>query len=159
MNSAKDSARRSPIVSDDRVKETLQRMLHLCVHVERRMTVGQIAEQAGLSNNCVSAYLSVRPEAQRQASLGNALSIAVVLGEKAVNQVLALIGYGGATPLEESDAADPLECAVHAMQALGEFCQCTAGHSIEHTKVERAAHAADTIIAEILPFSSAGHAA
>lgn len=151
------SARRSALVSDDRVKETIRLLLHVAVHVERRFTVDQIAELAGLSYNTVSAYLSSRTEAQRQASLGNALSIAVVLGRSAVNQLLALIGYGGAAPLDELDEDCALTSAVAASQGVATFLALAVGGVEPHERAGATA-AVDLVITELTPFSSAGRA-
>lgn len=154
----KASVRRTPIVGDDRAKDVLQRLLHVAVHVEKRFTVDQLAEAAGLSTPAVSSYLSRREDAQRQASLGSALSIAVVLGERAVNQILALIGYGGAEPLDEASADCPLQSGIASMQQLSVFLTAAADGRIDHVEEEGATRAADIIIAELLPFSSTGRA-
>lgn len=152
------SVPRSPLVSDDRAKETMQRLLHVAVHVDRRFTVDQIAEAAGLTTSAVSSYLSSRPEAQRQASFGAAMSIALVLGERAVNQMLALIGYGGAAPLDELQEDCPLGSAVVAAQGVASFLAMAADGRIDHNEAPGARAAVDMVIAELTPWSSSARA-
>ena len=157
--SAPVSARTQPLVSDDRVKQTMQRLLYAAVHVEKRFSAVQIAQEAGVSYNTVSSYMTLREDAQRQPSLGAALSIAVVLGERGVNTILALIGYGGATPLDEVDAPRPSVAVADALSRLAVLASASAENGrIDPSHEGMCRDAADIIITDILPFSSAGRA-
>jgi len=82
-----------------------------------------------------------------------------VLGRRAVNTLLALIGYGGATPLDEADTRNPLMALSNGMQHWATFARCAADGRIDHTEEQDTTAAADGIIAEMIPFSSAGGAA
>lgn len=159
MKSANQSAADCPIVSRDRVINTMRTLLRTKIVVERKVTAEQVALHSGVSLRAIRSYMANDAAEAREPSLSAVLSIIVVLGKPAVNGVLADIGYGNASPLDECAEHQPLASAVHAMQALGRFMECAVDNRIDHTEEPVATEAADTIIAEILPFSSAGHAA
>lgn len=158
MTQRSNSVRTSQIVADDRVKDAVQRLLYSAVHVEKRFTAGQIATESGVSKGSIDAYLSIRPEAQRQPSLAAALSIAVVLGERAVNSILALIGYGGAHPLDEPHKPNLATITAHLISGVSVIANAAADLQIDHHEEEPVREAADMIIAEVLPFSSSARA-
>lgn len=91
--------------------------------------------------------------------LSVALSIGVVLGKPAINAVLSLIGYGGACPLDEGDERKPRQMVIKASQCMATLIRCAADDIIDHTEERDTTEAADTLIAELIPFSSAGKAA
>lgn len=152
------SAEETAIVSRNRVIETLRTELRTATVVERRLTAEQIAQQSGVSIRTVRSYMANDAGEVREASLSAALSIAVVLGGRSINALLALIGYGGAAPLDEMAEDCPLDSAVAATQALSTFLAMAADRRIDHTERTDARHAVDMVIAELTPWSSAGQA-
>lgn len=152
----KKSVQDTPIVSHDRTTETIRTQLHLAVVVERRFTVQQIAENSGVGKDAVASYM--RNDGPKEPSLSRALSIAVVLGPRAVNSIMSIIGYG-AHLLDEPPGLN-VNCIV--AEGLRQFTTIAAAASdgrIDHTEAPACQEAADMLIATVLPLSSAGRAA
>src|ERR1700741_2671349 len=95
-SSASDAA----IVSPDRVRNVLQAVLRAAQ--ADGWTDPQLERLSGVSGRAIKSY---RVEG-KEPSLSNALSLAVVLGPRAMNSILAIIGYS-ATPLDEADEINP----------------------------------------------------
>lgn len=144
------------LVSSNRVTETIGTLLHVAVNVERRFTAEQIATASGVSKHTIRGYM--RNEDRREPSLGNALSIAVVLGQGAINQIMALIGYV-ARPLEDEDAACPMVLTAGAMARLSIIAAAAADGRIDHMEAPGVRRATDELIQIVTPLSSAGDAA
>ncbi|NIJ24813.1 helix-turn-helix domain-containing protein [Sphingomonas japonica] len=126
--------------------------------VQRHFTVEQVAATSGVPVRTVRSYMANDETEVREPTLSNALSIACVLGPVAVNGVLALIGYGGAKPLDEPDAIQPMQIVATGMQHFAVIAEAAADNRIDHTEEQRTTEAADGIIATFLPLSSAGRA-
>lgn len=94
----------------------------------------------------------------KEPSLSNALSVGVVIGPRALNPILALIGYA-ARPLEDADAVQPMQIAADAMKHLSVIASAAADGRIDHIEEPACRDAADQIIATVLPLASAGRAA
>lgn len=95
----------------------------------------------------------------KEPCLTNALSIGCVLGKTAVNAVLALIGYGGAGPLDEEDEHHPGVVVATVAKHFATIASAAADGRFDHIERPDCKEAADGIIAELLPLSSAGGAA
>lgn len=95
----------------------------------------------------------------KEPSLSGALSIAVVLGPEAVNAALALIGYGGAKPLDEGTSSQPSQIVSTVIDGLNVIARAAADNHFDHLETPDVAKAADSIIATLIPVSSAGEAA
>jgi hypothetical protein len=143
-----------PIVSRDRVIDVLRRELRITSVVERRLTVEQVAEASGLKLGTVRSYM--RNEDPREPCLSAALSVAVVLGPRAVAAIMALIGYA-ASPLDGADDIKPMQLVADMMQPLATIAAAAADGRIDHTEKPGCTKAADLIIATVLPLSSHGH--
>lgn len=91
----------------------------------------------------------------KQPSLGAALSIAAVLGEWAVNRLLAVIAYQG-QPLEAADALKPNAIVADVAKDLSVLAIAAADGRFDHTEMPSVTDAADHIIATVLPLSRAG---
>lgn len=155
----KTSAQSVGIVSDGRVRDVLRDELHLAISVKRRLTRDEIAEASEVNIHTIDAIISRSPAKHRTVGMGTALSLAVVLGPRAVNRLMALIGYGGASPLDEAAGPD-----VHAIVATGIECvsviaKAAADGRIDHIEAPDCTEAADMIIATFTPLSSAADAA
>ncbi len=140
------------VVSPDRVRNTVVAMIGAAR--ASGWTIESIASASGVKRDTIKGWLADGKEP----SLSKALSVAVVLGERAVNTVLAIIGYGGATPLDEPDTPD-----LHQLVAagLGDFhviAAAAADGRIDHTEEAPVQEAADHLIASLLPLSSARRA-
>lgn len=94
----------------------------------------------------------------KEPSLSNALSLAVVIGPKALNPILALIGYV-ARPLDEADALNPNQIVASLLPHVSTIATAAADGRIDHTERRDCQQAADLIIEAVMPLSSAGDAA
>lgn len=153
------AAQQTSLVSRDRVIDVVRPVLRNATIVAKRFTVEQIAEMSGVPLRTVRSYMANDPAEVREPTLSNALSIACVLGPIAVNGVLALIGYGGAAPLEEGDDRQPIQMLIRGAEGWATITRCAADNRIDHVEEPDMTAAADMLIAELIPYSSAGRAA
>jgi hypothetical protein len=151
------SAEQSPIVSRNRVIETVRRELHIAVNIERRFTVEQISIASGVPVRTIRTYMANDEGEAREPCLSNALSIVCVLGARAVNSMLALIGYSGSA-LDEPEALQPMKLVADAISHLSVIGNAAADNRIDHHEEPETTRAADMLIATVLPLSSAGKA-
>lgn len=145
------SASDASIVSRDRVCQIVQGILRGAQTV---WTDESLSAACGVSARAIKAY---RVEG-KEPSLSNAMSIAVVLGPNALNAILAAIGYV-ARPLEDADAISPSKIVADGLAAFSVIATAAADNHIDHIEAPLCRDAADTIIATVLPLSSAGRAA
>ena len=150
------SVQTEPLVSDARVRVTLAREIRAAVVVERRLTRAELASASRVNIHTIDAITSSDAAKHRRICMGEALSLAAVLGERTVNAVLALIGYGGAAALEGEDAFNAAEAAANAMAHLAVIARAAVDRRIDHIERPACQEAADLLIAEVLPLSSAG---
>lgn len=144
-----NAADESGCVSPDRVRNVIQGLLRSA------QAMGVSDQQLeGVSGVKARAIKSYRVEG-REPSLSAALSLAVALGEPAVNAVLSIIGYG-ARALGDADEKQPMQIAADAMAQLAVIASAAADGRIDHTERPAVTEAADAIIATILPLASAG---
>lgn len=155
---ASNSASNVSLVSPDCVIDVMRRVLRQEVKVSRRFTLEQISAESGVHVRLLRCWMSDDEDANREPKLSAALSVAVVLGRRAVNAVMATIGYA-AVPLEEEQAAGPALVAAEMMGEVAKFARYAADNRIDHTEEEPATAAADNVIDLALPFSSRGRAA
>lgn len=94
----------------------------------------------------------------KEPSLSNALSLAVVIGPKALNPILALVGYV-AKPLDEADGINPHLIVASLLPHVSTIASAAADGRIDHLEQPGCRDAADQIIATVMPLSSAGDAA
>lgn len=158
MMASNPSATESQIASRNRVTDALRRELHIAVHVERRLSVPQISEGSGVPVRAIRSYMASDPGELREPSVSAALSIACVMGRRTVNALLAEIGYGGATPLEEPDEMQPMQIVANAFDHFNVIVRAASDNRIDHTEEWATTEAADMLIATVLPLSSAGKA-
>ncbi|QHL91246.1 hypothetical protein GVO57_11025 [Sphingomonas changnyeongensis] len=134
--------------------ETVRALLQTAILIERKFTAEQVAHLSGLKLRAIRSYMANDPAEIRETPLSSALSIAVVLGGKAVNSILALIGYGGATPLDEPDEISPGVIVAQLIEHTAPIAQAAADGRIDHVERPITRAAADKIIAAVLPLSS-----
>lgn len=158
MTKRQESAEQSPIVSRDRVIDTVRRELHTVVNVERRLTVAQISEASGVPVRVIRTYMANDSTEAREPCASNLLSIAVVLGSRCVAVVLALIGYGGAEPLDEPDALEPMVLTAEMMTNIAVIANAAKNGKIKHSDERAVKRAADEIVQDALVLSSIGDA-
>ncbi|WP_188656409.1 hypothetical protein [Stakelama pacifica] len=149
----------APIVSRDRVIDTVRPLLRTAIVIERRFTVEDLHRLSGVSVRTIRSYMANDPGEVREPSLSAALSLAVVIGPHAVNAVLAIIGYGNASPMDEPDEREPIRLLINGMAHWAILTRCAADGIIDHTEEADTTKAADGLIAELLPYSSTGKAA
>lgn len=151
MPQVTDAADDIGLVGPDRVRTVLQGALRAA---QAAGWTDEALEQAsGIKKRRIKSY---RVDG-KEPSLSATLSLALVLGPRALNPLLALIGYV-ARPLDEEVADCPLDSGVTAMGALHTFMRAASDKRIDHVEAPGATEAADLIIAEMLPFSSVGQA-
>jgi hypothetical protein len=155
-----ESAEREPVVGRDRVVDTIRTQLHITVNVEKRMTVEQLSRASGVTVRAIRTYMANEPGEYREAPTSAMLSIAVVLGSRFVNQVLSLIGYCGAEPLDEPDVVEPMVIVAEMMGDIAVIAQAAARGKthITHCDMPAVRKAADEIVADALKLSSIAEA-
>lgn len=158
MSGRDESVQSAPTVSDDRVRDTLRRELDRAINVEHNWTRQQLAVESGVNIYTIDAIMSRDVAKHRRVCMADAWSLAQALGKRAVNSLLALIGYGGATRLDDPNELRPMELAAQALASLSIIATAAADGRIDHTEKPRCQEAADAIIATVLPLSSAGRA-
>lgn len=156
MTYCANSAQSSAVASDERIRNALRKEYQRAVNIDRSTTRAQLAADSGVCVHTIDGIMSQDKAKNRRVRAEDALSIAWALGERAVNSLLAVIAYKGAVPLDAEDSDCPLDSAVASMSALSVFMSAAADRRIDHTEERQATEAADLIIAELTPFSSAG---
>jgi hypothetical protein len=131
---------------------------------ERVQAVLRAAQGAGWTDDALASLSGVPARTiksyrveDKEPSLSNALSLAVVIGPKALNSVLALIGYH-AKPLEDADAINPALIVATLLPHVTTIAKAGADGRIDHLEQPECTEAADHIIATVMPLSSAGQA-
>jgi transcriptional regulator with XRE-family HTH domain len=147
------SVQDSPIVSHDRVVDAIRDQLHTAIVVQRRFTVQQLHERSGVGKAAIESYM--RNDGAKEPSLSRALSLASVIGPRAVQAIVGVIGYS-ASRNDDPNALQPMQIVADAIGHLGVISQAAADGRIDHTEEPRTTEAADMLIATVLPLSSAG---
>lgn len=145
------SVSESPIVSPDRVRNVVQSVLR-AAKIEG-WTDPELERLSGVNARTIKSY---RVEG-KEPSLHNALSLAVVLGPRALNSLLAIIGYS-ASPLDEADEVNPAMIVAAVLPHLTVIAEASKDGRIDHREAPGCQLAADGIIAAVMPLSSAGGA-
>lgn len=152
-----DSAQSSAIVSDERVRNALRLQIATAYNVTRTTTRAELAQASGVNVHTIDQIMSDDRAKHRRICFGDAMSIAFVLGPRAVNALLGLIGWVG-RPQDEANALNPMTIAAESMQHLAIIAAAAADGRIDHTEELPTQRAADALIATVLPLSSAGNA-
>lgn len=146
------SVSEASIVTPDRVRFVVQAALRAAQ--ADGWTDPQLEQLSGV---CARTIKSYRVEG-KEPSLSNALSLAVVIGPKALNPVLALIGYV-AQPLDEADSFNAHRAIATGLEHFSTIAAAAADGRIDHLEAPKCREAADMIIATVMPLSSAADAA
>lgn len=156
MTHPSNSVREEPIVSDATVRETLRRQIDRAVNVPPRpFSRASLAQESGVNIHTIDAILTRDPAKHRRVALADALSIAQVLGERAVNAILADIGFI-ARSLDEPEGPDLRTLTADALKHMSIIASAAADGKIDHVEEPATTEAADMLIATVLPLSSAG---
>lgn len=139
------------LVSRDSVRIAVQAALR-AAQVEG-WTDGKLEQLSGVPARTIQSY---RIDG-KEPSLSNALSLAVVLGPRALNALLALIGYV-ARPLDEADELNVNALVATGLTHFSTIATAAADGRIDHIEAPICREAADNIIATVMPLSSAGQA-
>lgn len=153
MSSCSNSAQNGAIVSDERMRNVLREQIKLSLHIDRTETRQTLSDKSGVNIYQIDAILSRDPAKHRPLHANEALSIAFVLGDRAVQALMALIGYA-ATSLDDAEAHGPAMVAVELMENVARFARCAADNIIDHTEKPTTTEAADNVINLALPYSS-----
>ena len=138
------------IVGHESVRERVQGILRAA---QPAWTDDALSAASGVPARTIKSY---RVEG-KEPSLSNALSLACVIGPRALNPILALIGYV-ARPLDEADSLCVNTLVANGLQAFSTIATAAADGRIDHTEAPACQEAADMLIATVLPLSSAGKA-
>lgn len=151
-----NSARNSPVVSDAAVRETLRRQIDRAINVPpRAFSRTSLAQESGVNVHTIDSILSRDEAKHRRIALADALSIAQVLGERAVNAILADIGFI-AKPLDDVEGPDLRTLTADALKHIAVIASAAVDGKIDHVEEPATTEAADMLIATVLPISSAG---
>lgn len=145
------SASNGLVCSHDSVRERVQGILRAA---QANWTDEALSAACGVPARTIKSY---RVEG-KEPTLANALSLAVVIGPRALNPLLALIGYV-ARPMDEADELRIGEVVANGLQHFSTIATAAADGRIDHTEAPKCQEAADMLIATVLPLSSAGKAA
>lgn len=154
----KTSVSSEAIVSHDRIKDAVYRAIRHEIFVTHRFTAGQLATESGVPLSCIQSYMKGDISERKEPSLSYALSIAVVLGPRAVSTILAVIGYVG-TPLEDADEIHPMQIVSRCLTNFAVVGEAAADGRFDHSESPRVQVATDAIIEILTPLSSKGRAA
>ena len=146
------AAEETPAVAPNSVNSVIAGLVRAAISRNGGWTYETLAQATGLKPRRLMSWV----HEGKEPSLSGALSLAMVLGENAVNAILGVISYKGAVPLDNAPADCPLDSAVAVMSSLSVFMRAASDRRIDHTEERAATEAADLIIAEMVPFSSAG---
>lgn len=143
------------LLSDDGLRAWLKGELDRFILFDRAMTREGLAAASRVNVHTLDALRSADPGKQRPLRPAALLSLVCVMGRHSVDGLLAQIGYGGATPLDEASHA-PLGAIVATLiTEMGTIATAAADGRIDHLEKPRTREAADRIIASALPLSSA----
>lgn len=145
------SASDAELVSRDRVCAIVQGVLR---GAAATWTDDALSAASGVAARTIKSY---RVEG-KEPSLANALSLACVIGPRALNPLLALIGYV-AQPLDEADALDAARIVAALLPEVATIASAAADGRIDHLEQPLCQRAADRIIETVLPMASAAGAA
>lgn len=154
MMQRNDAAEDAPIVAPNSVSVAVAAIIRTATRPGGPFTYDTLAAATGLKARRIKSYV----HEGKEPSLSAALSLGVVLGESAMNLIMAQIGYV-VRSLDEADQADVRMAAANAMGHLAIIAKNAADGRIDHTEERETREAADMLIATVLPFASAGQAA
>jgi len=154
MTQRNNSVREEPIVSDARIRDVMRRLIDSAINIERVTTRLQLSNDSGVNIHTIDALLSRDEAKHRPIRLEVALSLASVIGERAVNSLIGVIGYAAA-PLDGEDEIRPMQLVADMMMPIATIAAAAADGRFDHTEMPGCTAAADMIIATVLPLSSA----
>lgn len=146
--SRNNSVSNHSVVSHESVCNVIAAMLRAAA---LKHTDEQLAALTGIPARTLKSY---RVDG-KEPSLSNALSIAVVLGEHAVNAILSTIRYS-ARPLESSEQPCPMRLTADAMKGMSVIAMAASDGRIDHLEEPDVRENADAVIRAMLPLSSSG---
>lgn len=151
---ASNSVQSIATVTDERIRNALRREIERMVSIEREMTRAELADASGVNIYTIDSIMSRDPAKKRRVACEDALSLAWAIGPRAVNAMMATIGYS-ARRLDDTDEHQPMMIAATAMAHLSTIATAAADGRIDHTEAPGCREAADMIIATVMPLSSA----
>ena len=154
MTHRSNSAQSGEIVSDERMRNELRKALYSAIHVERTATRESLANDSGVNIYQIDAILSRDPAKQRPIHAFQMLSLLYAAGPRAVNSVMAIIGYAGTSLDEQAEPHGPALDAAEMMENVARFARYAADNRIDHTEDADATQAADNVINLAIPYSS-----
>lgn len=157
MTQRNNAVQEEGMFSDEALQAWLGGEIHRFIHVEKIMSRTQLAEAARVSVDTLDAIRKTG-EGRRPVRMSAMLSLCCVMGERRVNGLIAHIGYSGATPLDEPDKPDVRNIVANVLPHLARIGEAAKDGVIDYREQPMTTEAADHIIFEILPLSSAGRA-
>lgn len=154
MRNSSNSVLSAPIVSDERIRNSLRRHYDVAVNIRRTTTREQLATDSGVKLTQIDAIMSQDVAKQRRLKIEDAFSIAATLGESAVNSLIAEMGYTGARRIEVG-APDYSNVVCDALKDMAVIADALADLRIDHHERRPTGEAVDHLIATVLPLSSA----
>lgn len=148
-----EAVRTSSITSDERIKNVLRRHIRKALD-NNEFTRSTLSQESGVNIHTIDMILSRDVAKQRRVAAEDAMCLAYVLGDDAVNALVGCIRYTASRP--DADALAPMMIAAQAMSGLSVIAIAAADGRIDHTEAPACRDAADMIIATVKPLSSAG---
>lgn len=144
-----NSVSNQSIVSHESVCDVMAALLRAAA---MKHTDDQLSALTGVPARTLKSY---RIEG-KEPSLSNALSIAVVLGDGAVNAILSTIRYS-AQPLEKANDTRLSDVTPKMLTYIAIIAKALADHRIDHVEWPDVREAADGLIETAAPLSSSGN--
>lgn len=153
MMQGNNSAGEDSIVSRNRVMQTMRSILRTAIIIERKWTVEELAIESGVKARAIRSYMSNDEQEWREPPLSSALSLLAIIGNRAVNSAVSIIGYV-ANPLDSVEARGPAQDAAEALRHVSDFVSCAFDNHIDHVEEPVATAACDNVIELLTPYSS-----
>jgi hypothetical protein len=158
MTDGDNSARTSPIVSDERLRNALRRHIDIAINIDHTFTRKSLADDSRVNIHAIDGILSHDAAKRRRLAIEDAFSLAYVLGDAAVNALLATMNWHG-SPNGDPNAVSPAQIVAEGLADFSVIAAAAADGRFDHTEIEPCREAADHLIATLLPLSSSGRAA
>jgi hypothetical protein len=158
VSNCSNDVQSSPVVSDERLRDILRKDLHRAFNVDHTFTRKSLAEDSGVNIYQIDQIMSRDAGKKRRVAIEDAFSLALSLGDRTIGKLIAALGYVG-QPADEVVHSQPMQIVANGMKHFAIIANAAADNRIDHTEERITTEAADALIAEILPLSSAGKSA
>lgn len=152
-----DAVQSSALASDERIRNTLRRHIRRAYDTHE-FTRETLATESGVNVCQIDQIMSRDAAKHRRVTAEDALNLAYTLGEGAVSSLVATIRYSAAR-LDDAETINAHMIVATLLPHVSTIAIAAADGRFDHTERPVCQQAADSIIATVMPLSSAGEAA